>query len=258
MDQMNMNDVFHPAADFDNGYPDDVRPDILTVALTGTPGTGKTTVSRILEKRGYPVLFLTEFVRENNIPSDRDEERDCLVVDMDALEKAVADHISKMPVPTDDRSSVLVIESHMAHYLTGTAIVFRTHPDILKTRLGPRGYSDEKIHENVMSEALDVILCESYDWCGTVLEIDNSNKDPEASADAVEEIIGALLRIRENGGAESVDSESVDADIGEVDDCGVEIFTGDDEVSGDETFLEKDAILRKYVPGSIDWSHLAD
>ena len=60
------------------------------------------------------------------------------------------------------------------------------------------------------------------------------------------------------GGAESVDSESVDADCEEVDDGGVEIFTGDDEVSGDETFLEKDAILRKYVPGSIDWSHLAD
>ena len=253
MDQMNMNDVSDPEAYFDDVYPTDVRPDILTVALTGTPGTGKTTVSRILERRGFHVLFLTEFVRENNIPSDRDEERDCLVVDMDALEKAVAAHISKMPVPTDGKSSVLVIESHMAHYLSGTAIVFRTHPDILKSRLEVRGYSDEKIHENVMSEALDVILCESYDWCGTVLEIDNSNKDPEDSADAVEEIIGALLRIGECGG-----SDIIDDDTDEPDDGGVEIFMGDDDLSGAETVLEKDDVLRKYVPGSIDWSHLAD
>ncbi|MBQ3620934.1 MAG: adenylate kinase family protein [Methanosarcinaceae archaeon] len=259
---------------------------ILSVALTGTPGTGKTTVSRLLEKRGHHVLFLTEFIKENNISSERDEERDCLVVDMDALEDAVSDHIISLEksIPAgngnegkacqeqtvSEKDSVLIIESHMAHYLCDYAIVFRTHPSVLEKRLSERGYSPEKVRENAMAEALDIILCEAYDWCGSVLEVDNTERDPEDSADAVEEILSALLRLREKGllpetspadGADDCESAGRDGgNVVSVPDEGAEIYTDDNDAcaSGHETILEKDETLRKYLPGSIDWSSLAD
>ena len=259
---------------------------ILSVALTGTPGTGKTTVGRLLEKRGFNVLFLTEFIKENNISSERDEERDCLVVDMDALEDAVSDHIRSLEKSiltrngnagkagqekkVSEKDSVLIIESHMAHYLCDHAIVFRTHPSVLEKRLAERGYSSEKVRENAMAEALDIILCEAYDWCGSVLEVDNTERDPEDSADAVEEILGALLRLREKGllpeispadGADGCDNAGRDGgNVVSVPDGGAEIYTDDNDscASGHETVLEKDETLRKYLPGSIDWSSLAD
>jgi len=67
-------------------------PPFLTIALTGTPGTGKTELSKKLEEDGYHVLHITEFIKKYNLPSERDDERDCEVVDMDALEEAVFEY----------------------------------------------------------------------------------------------------------------------------------------------------------------------
>jgi adenylate kinase len=56
-------------------------------------------------------------------------------------------------------------------------IILRCRPDILKSRLLKRGYSKEKIRENVEAEALDVILVETLDIHppGNILEIDTTS-----------------------------------------------------------------------------------
>ena len=51
--------------------------------------------------------------------------------------------------------------------------VLRVHPDILRSRLEARGYSESKIHENLEAEAMGVCTAEAYDIYGeNVQEID--------------------------------------------------------------------------------------
>ncbi|MDV0446653.1 hypothetical protein MsAg5_05030 [Methanosarcinaceae archaeon Ag5] len=261
-------------------------PPFLTVALTGTPGTGKTQVSKLLEKDGYSVLHLTEFIAECNISVERDVERDCNIVDMDALEEAVLSFQNKirggferkikehnfsdeafLQFTRDPKNlPMLIIESHMAHCLCDLAVVLRSHPTVLKERLDARGYSERKVHENVMSEAIDVVLCDCYDYCRRVYEIDNSSLKLSETADCVKEIVHALyedefLKFRsylskngENipdltgGGTEPPSGLTV------VEEEGVVIYESDYDDAMDETH----PVLIKYVPGKNDWSNLVD
>ncbi|WNY24968.1 adenylate kinase family protein [Methanolapillus millepedarum] len=266
-------------------------PPFLTIALTGTPGTGKTQVSRLLEKDGYSVLHLTEFISEHNISVERDQERDCNVVDMDGLEKAVSKFqdkiragfekkIKEMNFSDEDflrytkdpkNLPVLVVESHMAHCLCDLAIVLRSHPAVLKERLDARGYSEKKVHENVLSESIDVILCDCYDYCRRVYEIDNSFLKLSETASCVKEIIHALYEdeflkfksyISKTGEDNSINSHEKQINLilepasglTIVEEEGVVIYESEYDDSVDET----NPILMKYVPGKNDWSNLID
>ena len=46
----------------------------------------------------------------------------------------------------------------------------------LEMRLKSRGYSEEKIKENIEAEALDVILVEAFEWCKKVFEVNTTGK----------------------------------------------------------------------------------
>ncbi|NMA11157.1 MAG: AAA family ATPase, partial [Methanomicrobiales archaeon] len=52
----------------------------MMTGITGTPGTGKTSVAAELERRGHTVVRLTDTVRPYVIEEDRD--RQTLVVDV--------------------------------------------------------------------------------------------------------------------------------------------------------------------------------
>jgi adenylate kinase len=148
----------------------------LRVAVTGTPGTGKTTATESLETS---VIHLNDLVREAGLWTDRDEDRDSLVVDIDALRAEVGDWTG-------------VAESHLAHYLDADrVVVLRCRPDLLAERLGERGASDAKATENAESEALDVILSEAVERHGVdrVYEIDTTDRTPAEVAAAVEAVI---------------------------------------------------------------------
>ncbi len=86
----------------------------------------------------------------------RDEKRDSYVVDVDRLRKDVGKYFKF--------KGNLIFEGHLSHYLDADlVIVLRTNPKILKRRLESKGYSREKVRENIEAEALDVILIESLD-----------------------------------------------------------------------------------------------
>ncbi|MDW7731434.1 MAG: adenylate kinase family protein [Methanolobus sp.] len=165
----------------------------MLVGITGTPGTGKTAVTALLErKRQYQVIHLNELIREEGLYSEVDRERDCVVADMDLVEKRVMGLINNMYPAT-------LLDSHLSHYIADTVIVLRTKPDVLRERLAKRGYSAEKIEENLDAEALDVILVESVEWCDRVFEIDTTDRSVEETVANVEEIVESILR---NGGKE--------------------------------------------------------
>jgi len=150
---------------------DDVR-----VAVTGTPGTGKTTATSLLD---VPVIHLNDLIREAGLWTERDEDRDSLVADLEAVREAVGDWSG-------------VAESHLAHRLDADrVVVLRCRPDVLEDRLRDRGASEAKATENAESEALDVILSEAVDRHGadSVYEIDTTGRTPAEVAADIEAVI---------------------------------------------------------------------
>jgi Predicted nucleotide kinase (related to CMP and AMP kinases) len=152
------------------------------IAISGTPGTGKTALSESLRLKGYSVLDINEHIRTHGILGERDEERDTFEVDIDALNRSISDVVSN--------DGVLFIDSHMSHCLDCDVIlVLRCSPNVLSERLRRRGYSENKIRENIQAEILDVILCEAADSDVPVYEFNTSDGDVEMIVENVEYIL---------------------------------------------------------------------
>jgi len=123
----------------------------VLVAITGTPGTGKSTAAKLLDGRGYYVVYLDQLAEERKLITGVDQARGAREVDVERLDQGI-----QVPV----KLGFLV--SHYAHLMSvDIAIVLRCHPRILAKRLRFRGWSDAKVRENVEAEAIDVITQEA-------------------------------------------------------------------------------------------------
>ncbi|VVB92447.1 Putative adenylate kinase [uncultured archaeon] len=166
----------------------------MIVALTGTHGTGKTTVCGILGehsqyRKQFHIIDLNKIVLGEKLYSGKDETRDTYEADMDKLEERVKQVISEVPQGMD-----IIMEGHLSHLLPADAIiVLRTHPVALRKRLGKRkNYSFSKVKENANAEALDVILVESAERSKNVFEINTTDINPLAVVKSVIAIIESL------------------------------------------------------------------
>ncbi len=151
----------------------------MRVAVTGTPGTGKTTATERLDT-GLDVIHLNDVIREEDLSEGVDEERDSVVADMDAVAEWL-----------DGRDDV-VVDSHLAHnFDADRVVVLRAHPDEIVDRLTDRGEPEEKALENAESEALDVILSGAVERHGreSVYEVDTTDRDPDAVAAEIAAVI---------------------------------------------------------------------
>jgi len=61
----------------------------MLVALTGTPGTGKSSVAAELERRGYAVVSLDRLAEERKLVDGYDAARRTKEVDVEALDKEI-------------------------------------------------------------------------------------------------------------------------------------------------------------------------
>ncbi len=149
------------------------------VAVTGTPGAGKSTATATLADE-YDVTHLNDRIADDeSLWTERDEERDTRVADLAAIAEWLGDWSG-------------VIDSHLAHrFDAGRVVVLRCHPDEIERRLRDRGESDATVRENAESEALDVILSEAVARHGreNVYEIDATNRDPETVAAEIRAVI---------------------------------------------------------------------
>ena len=154
----------------------------MQIALTGTPGTGKTTVAALLH---YRVLDINSLVK-GGMNLGLDPERGCLDADMDAL----SGHLKSL-----DSEEPMILEGHFSHHFAHWAIVLRLSPSALRSRLEARGYSQAKIRENLEAEALDVILVEAVEMCPRVDEIDTTGKSAAEVAGMIGKIVEGRLRL---------------------------------------------------------------
>jgi adenylate kinase len=157
----------------------------MIIALTGTPGTGKTSVSNILYKKGFEIVDLNKVACEKNFLLGKDEKRASNIVDIDRFNKYVKENYTG--------KDIVLIEGHLSHLLKGVDKVFvlRCHPKKLKSNLLKKGWNKQKIKENVEAEILDIILCETLEIHKkeNIFEIDVSDKSLDDVASSIIEII---------------------------------------------------------------------
>ncbi|MBN3037368.1 MAG: adenylate kinase family protein [Candidatus Diapherotrites archaeon] len=140
------------------------------IVISGTPGTGKTQVARLVAKSlGLPLLDVTRLVREERLFTSR--ENGVLVVDMPALGKRL-------------RGFSGLAEGHVLCELKLPArcVVLRTDPRVLEARLKRRKYRKQKILDNVESEALDYCLIYARENYRDVLQVDTTRRTAEQTA----------------------------------------------------------------------------
>jgi len=159
----------------------------MIISITGTPGTGKTSISKLLKERGFEVINFNKVAIENNFLIGKDKKRDTFIVDIKKFNKYIKENYSQ--------KKIIFIEGHLSHLLKSVdkVIVLRCHPDELKKNLSNRGWNKNKIKENLEAEILDVILCEALDLHTprNIFEIDATGK-------SIKDVFTSIIEIIEN------------------------------------------------------------
>ena len=148
------------------------------VALTGVPGTGKSTVAGELA----PVLRSVEvgdLARAWHVA--RPAPGNALSVDLDRMRR----RFRRRPPDVD------LVVGHLAHLLpVRDIVVLRCHPDVLLRRLeDARRGSRRDRQENYVAEALDLVLAEAVRPGRRVWEVDTTRRSPAAVARIVRRLV---------------------------------------------------------------------
>lgn len=157
----------------------------MIIALTGTPGTGKTSISLKLADKGFFIIDLYQLAIEKNFILGKDEIRDSIIVDINKLNEYVFKNFGK--------KDITIVEGHISHLLNCSekVLILRCHPKKLRINLTKKGWNENKIKENLEAEILDIILCEAIDNHSkdNIFEINITNKSIDKSVSLIENLI---------------------------------------------------------------------
>lgn len=123
------------------------------IVITGTPGTGKTTISKAVvhKLKGVELIDANDVIKEHKLFSSYDK-YGTRIVNMKKLERTLS-----MLIKGSKRSLILV-EGHILCDIkikNAKVIVIRAHLNDIRRRLAKRGYGIEKTRENLIAEAID-------------------------------------------------------------------------------------------------------
>lgn len=167
--------------------------------VSGTPGTGKTTISKNISNYiKAKVISLNELAISENLIVKYDAKRETSVINN---KKLISFLIELIEDYKKEDLEFLIIESHFSdivpeHYIN-FVIILRCDPDELYNRLKRRGYKREKIRENVQSEILG--NCVNYFMNKPlnipILEIDTTNVSIESITKTIVDILRKKIDI---------------------------------------------------------------
>lgn len=179
----------------------------MIICVTGTPGTGKTKISKCLSKKlGFYYLDINLIIDKYKLKESFDKTRNCFVVDVKKLEKSVFSEINeilkqnrlkekKKNLKTKGIESLnnnFIIDSHMSHFFSNKkinlCIVCRCNLKVLKNRLIKRKYKNKKIQENLDSEIFETCLLEAQEKKHNILEIETDKDINDVIATILEKI----------------------------------------------------------------------
>jgi adenylate kinase len=141
----------------------------MIIVLTGTPGCGKTTLSKELGKKlDYKILELNKKVKKNKLYSGFDKKRNTYIIDQTKVKKFVN---------KETKQGNWIIDSHVSHILkSDIIIVLRCDPNELRKRLKKKRWKKAKIDENIEAELIGIISYEARKKHKKVFEIDTTKK----------------------------------------------------------------------------------
>jgi adenylate kinase len=159
---------------------------MVRCALTGTPGTGKTSISDFLDTK---VVHLSEYYEEASESKTKSGE---WLIDLDKINTIVKESNFKD----------VLFEGHTSHTLDNLemVILLRCDPLVLRERLIKRNYSKEKINENLEAEALNIIFDEVVDNISEdkVFQLDTTYQNPEQSAKKLMSFMNGNIKLDES------------------------------------------------------------
>lgn len=152
----------------------------MRVGISGTPGTGKTTLARrVSDMTGISHVDVSSLAKEKGWVLAHDKARQTDIVD----EIRVRAHVA--------RYADVLIDAHYAElFECDIVFVVRCPPPTLMARLLARGYSREKVKENVMSEMVDACLVAAVEAVGK----DRTYEVLQAAPDAMARAVTALIQ----------------------------------------------------------------
>ena len=158
----------------------------LTLAVSGTPGTGKSSLCEAMKERGWTVSSVRELAKQHRCLGEVDETDGANTVDIHRLAEAWS-------APTE---GLHLIAGHLAHLLDVDGIVLlRCHPSPLRQRLELRGYPAIKVQNNVEWEMLAGHWSEilEFEIQTPLIELDSSALETGALVERVVDWVASQL-----------------------------------------------------------------
>lgn len=157
----------------------------MIIALSGTPGCGKTAATKILKAR-WLCIDLNKIIKEKKLCSGYDKKRKTYIANIKKVESFVRRFARK-------QRKNIIVDSHLSHLLSPTlidiTIILRCEPLLLAKRLKKKKWSEKKIKENCEAELIGVISFEAKQKKHNIYEIDTTKLTPLQTAKIIKEII---------------------------------------------------------------------
>ncbi|MCE4628215.1 MAG: AAA family ATPase [Desulfurococcales archaeon] len=160
---------------------------MYVLIIAGTPGTGKTSVAKLLASYlGCTHTNATIELQKVGGAVRDPTGRHTLLATKAGIERAAASLRERAARGCIILETVFPREWYEALEDVVLAIVLlRTHPQELEGRLREKGWPEEKIIENVLAEAFNEVAEEILEISHDVVEVDTTAKTPRESASKV-------------------------------------------------------------------------